>query len=207
MATAKQKRAVMKTVENVRSDKPKTTGQILLESGYSKAISTVPTKVTESKGFKELLAELLPEDLVIERHKDLLNAGSIGHFEFRGEYGDSKPKDTITIASDEEIKNVIESISGCKLIYIKHFHKTLKVAYFQQPDNRSRKDAIDMAYKVRGSYVKEEDPNKTPSQIIGDAVLNQIAKKINDQSRERYARASEPSNGTIADTLGGEVQA
>jgi len=62
MSTIKQKIAAKKMVENGCS---KTQKEIMKESGYSDAISTVPKKVTESKGFKEEMAKYgLTEELI-----------------------------------------------------------------------------------------------------------------------------------------------
>lgn len=55
MATAKQIKAAQAISENIRSDTPKPTGQILKEVGYSKSISEKPALVTRSQGFIELL--------------------------------------------------------------------------------------------------------------------------------------------------------
>ena len=53
--TIRQKKAVELLVENVRNtnkNETKSMGEILQQSGYSKAISEAPTKVTQSVGFQ-----------------------------------------------------------------------------------------------------------------------------------------------------------
>ena len=74
MATAKQKRAVEKMVENGGKDNPQPVGEILREVGYSEAIAKNPQKITESKGFKKLLDEYIPDDLILTAlREDILN--------------------------------------------------------------------------------------------------------------------------------------
>lgn len=73
MATIKQQRAVEKTLENLGSNTPKTQGQILSESGYAPAIVKNPHIITESKGFKELMEEHLPDNKLIKKHEQLLH--------------------------------------------------------------------------------------------------------------------------------------
>lgn len=58
MATTKQRLAVEKMLENNRSDKPKTIGEVLISAGYSPTTSTVTTQITKSKGFLEVLEEV-----------------------------------------------------------------------------------------------------------------------------------------------------
>lgn len=61
MATERQEKALEKLVEGGR-----TKGQALIEAGYSPNTAKAPTKVTESKGFKELCDDYgLTDSLII----------------------------------------------------------------------------------------------------------------------------------------------
>lgn len=42
------------------------------EVGYSVETAKNPSQLTESKGFKQLMEEYLPDSLLMEKHKDLL---------------------------------------------------------------------------------------------------------------------------------------
>jgi hypothetical protein len=75
--TTKQYKAVLDTLENLRREKPKTKQQILLDAGYSPNVAVQPTIVTESKGFKELLNEAIPDSELIRVGKEGLNATTI----------------------------------------------------------------------------------------------------------------------------------
>jgi hypothetical protein len=84
MATVKQKTAAKKMSENIRNSGSKSTGQILRESGYSDSVSKSPQRVTESKGWKELMEEYFPTEKVFRVHKRLLNKKEI--VTYQGDY-------------------------------------------------------------------------------------------------------------------------
>jgi len=65
--TGKQKRAFKELVENGR-----TKGDAMVKAGYSKNTAKAPTKMTNSKGWKELTEEYLPDKLLAKKHKELL---------------------------------------------------------------------------------------------------------------------------------------
>jgi len=67
MATQKQKRAMKEMVENGRNK-----GEAMIRAGYSPNTAKAPTKLTESKGWKELLEEYLPDEELAKRHRQLL---------------------------------------------------------------------------------------------------------------------------------------
>lgn len=143
MATARQHRAVKKTIENLRKSKPESMGKVLRDSGYPYSSSTVPNQITKSKGFQELMEQYLPEENVIREHGNLLTSSRHENYIF--------PRDE----NDKVIKEIVEAISGCKLIRIRQ-NNTAKRAYYWCPDNNSRKDAIDLAYKLRGRYKPQQ---------------------------------------------------
>jgi hypothetical protein len=91
MPTEKQKRAAEKTLENISSDSPKSMKQILKESGYSETTTTVPTLVTESKGFQELLDEMLPDKLLTQVHNETLFATKVISAQVFPDGKDGKP--------------------------------------------------------------------------------------------------------------------
>jgi len=63
--------------ENIRKGGSKTTGQILKEAGYSESVSKSPQRVTESKGWQELMEEYFPSEYLLKKHKKLLNKKEI----------------------------------------------------------------------------------------------------------------------------------
>lgn len=68
MATIKQKKAFKKAVENGGN-----VSRAMIESDYSPATAKTPQKLTTSKGWQELLDKHLPDKLLAEKHRELLN--------------------------------------------------------------------------------------------------------------------------------------
>ena len=67
--TLKQKRAFKEIVENHRS-----VSSAMREVGYKATTATVPKNLTESKGWKELLNKYLPDDKLLQKHNQALEA-------------------------------------------------------------------------------------------------------------------------------------
>jgi hypothetical protein len=55
MATARQQRAITKTLEKLGKKQPIKMGEIMLESGYSKAMAKNPQILTTSKAWEETM--------------------------------------------------------------------------------------------------------------------------------------------------------
>lgn len=71
MPTLRQKRA-SKLVENGR-----TLGEVMKEAGYSSITATHPSKLTNSKGWQELMDKYLPDEEILAVHKKALHATKI----------------------------------------------------------------------------------------------------------------------------------
>ena len=67
-ATRKQKQAFVKSLENCGN-----ISKSMREVGYSPNTAKNPKILTESKGWKELMDEFIPDSLLAERHQELLN--------------------------------------------------------------------------------------------------------------------------------------
>lgn len=198
MATDKQKLAAQKMAENVRNGNPKTKGEILKESGYTESVSESPTKVTNAKGFQELMEEYLPDDEVMRVHQELLTSTRIDHMVFP--LG-SKHKEEIPLEgdipegleeklkdsqsknlSDDEIREMIAEI-GCKVRRIVH-GETARHVYFWSPDANTRKAAVELAYKIKGRIT-----NKV--QFNGELRVN----PYKDLTTEELRKLAEGGNG------------
>lgn len=70
MATLKQIKALEKITENHGN-----ISKAMLEVGYSPNTAKKPQNLTESKGWKELMEEYLPDMDLAKKHKELLNGG------------------------------------------------------------------------------------------------------------------------------------
>lgn len=203
MATARQRKAAQKILENLGLDKPRPVGEILREIGYSNATSQTPTLVTESKGFKELIDQYLPDEDVLSAHKSLLNSTRIEHMVFPvykdpdagvPEEGDIpeelepqphggalKRRHAVTEGaslSDSEIEDMLDEVN-CKVRKIVH-GETARHVYYWAPDSLARKAAIDMAYKIKGritNKVEVDDKRTNPFAELTTEELRKLAEK------------------------------
>jgi hypothetical protein len=134
---------------NIRSKRGGTTlKEEAIKAGYSESYADSGVfKKTEI--FNELIDIHLSNSKLAKVHSDLLGAADIQHYVFPKE----KKKAQL---NREQVKAIIESVPGCKLIYIKNDHYLGQVAFFQSPDSKSRREALDMAYKIRGHYAPEQ---------------------------------------------------
>lgn len=69
MATNKQKLVASNLLENTG----KSVSQAMKEAGYKKGSYKNPQQLTRSKGWSELMDQYVPERLLLQRHKQLLN--------------------------------------------------------------------------------------------------------------------------------------
>jgi hypothetical protein len=65
--TPKQRKLAKIVSENIRThDKPKSTGELMLQAGYSATLSLKPSAVTQSQGFLKALDELgLTDEFIV----------------------------------------------------------------------------------------------------------------------------------------------
>jgi hypothetical protein len=72
MATIRQKKAFDKTLENGGN-----VSKAMKESGYTDAMAKNPHKLTNSDGWKELMNEYLPDDLLAKKHQQFITEGNL----------------------------------------------------------------------------------------------------------------------------------
>ena len=168
MATARQKVAAKKVVENGGN-----VSQAMIEAGYSPNTAHTPQKLTESKGWDELMEEFLSDAELQEKHRELLNATKVEHMTFP--LGPKDDRETAildslapeiktvmeaqqalerTTLTDEEITALLSTVS-CTVQRIVH-GQTARHVYYWAADSKARKDALDMAYKLKGRYATEK---------------------------------------------------
>jgi hypothetical protein len=174
--TPKQIKAVQLLVENGGLDKPKPTGDILREAGYSEAIASTPAKVIDSPVIQDLLNQFMPDNLLAETHRRLLTTRKIEHMVFPLEYQDPSdlshafPVDEaqreqeiqerriIDNLSDEDIIDMLSEV-GCKVKRIIH-GDTARHVYYWAHDAKSQANALELAYKMKG-YLSKDDKGAT----------------------------------------------
>lgn len=74
MPTKKRKTLVQKIKENLSSENPKSLGQLIRESGYSKNVSRYPAKIIKSNSFQIMLRKSgLNEQIITDTYKEAIN--------------------------------------------------------------------------------------------------------------------------------------
>ena len=151
--TVRQKIAVQKLSENIRNSggkKSVSVGKVLREAGYSKQTSLKPKLVTETKGFKDELSRIMPDESIIKRHGELINAVKLNKMEF-----DSS-------VSDLEIKKIIEWPTGFKVrSIVRKKNCEIVTCYYWSPDYMTRLVAINMGYKIKNLYQPKDQSSET----------------------------------------------
>ena len=138
MATYKQIKAIKNFTENQGN-----AYRAMLDAGYSENTAAKPGNLTNSKTFREMLDLEVSQQETAKQLGNLLRAAKLDHYVFP------------MVMEDQEIIEIVESIPGCTLKQIKHGQQA-KYAYYWSPDNRSKKDGIDIVMKVRGEYAPQK---------------------------------------------------
>jgi len=220
MATMKQKKAVGIISENLRQKNPTrifTMGQVLRQAGYSVAVSEKPKVVTETKGFQELVDEMLPDYDLTKVHQQVLNTMRIEHMVFplwkdpdeeelpeeelepQPQGGALKRRHKIIEGSsltDNDITDMLLEVN-CTVRKIVH-GETARHVYFWSPDGKLRLDAVKLGYMLKGKLKGAEDPGN------GGNTYNTFVQQnnINPNSVE-----SKKLVGGMVDYLMGETKA
>lgn len=171
-AAAIKRKALASAVQSKIIENPTiSVGDAMREVGVSEFAATHPATLTKSKEWAELLDVYLPQGELLDTHKGLLRASSIDHMVFadgprdeaaaltwintknaktEGEYLFTR----YDVLSDDDIR-VMLAEKNCEVRRISRTENSRHV-YFWSPDSRARKDALDMAYKLRGTYAAEK---------------------------------------------------
>lgn len=146
MATVRQKKAAEKVVENGGN-----VSKAMREAGYSPETAKNPKKLTKSKGWDALMEQYLDDKTLATVHKSLLTAHQLEHMVFP------------LSQTDKDIKELLES-TGCKVRKIQH-SETMTHCWFWSPNTKAQKDAVELAYKLKGRLTQkvkltgdEDDP-------------------------------------------------
>jgi len=178
MVKERSKKLVKKILEISKRKRGKLPpmGKIMKSVGYSTAYSKNPKQLKGTETFQELLKIFIPESKTVRRHGELQDFSSIEHYTFPSVGKGKKKRDL----SNKEIKMIVESVPGCKLIYIKPDFYAGKIAFFQAPDGKIRVNAVDMAYKLYGVYAAEKIELTRKYEHLSNADLATLEKQLKD---------------------------
>lgn len=170
MATQKQKLVLQSLLENAGNPKP--LYYTMIEAGYSPKVAKTPARILESKGMKELLDTYLPDEDIAREHKELLNQKRIDYFVF--------PKNM----EDEEISEHVRA-AGLEVIVVRQSDKG-KMAFYSLPDAQAKKAALDMAYKLKGSYAPVKSAVLHGGHVTVTEKQQRIADKYADELKKTF---------------------
>jgi hypothetical protein len=148
MPTPRQMIAVAKLSELIGKSKGKkrvSFGKILREAGYSEKTSLTPANVTASKGFQQLISEMIPDCDLAKKNNELLNAKVFSSMRVDLDLTAKQIRESIESNPGFEVKNIIrKKKAGYTLVY------------FNKPDTLVADRALDKLYKIQGHYAPQE---------------------------------------------------
>lgn len=137
--------------------------QAMIEEGYSPEYAR-QGGLRKTKSWDKLLVDRLGDDKLSNIHSQLMVAKKLDYMLFTHEI------------KDDDIYDLIESV-GCQLKKLVHGVQGTHVWFFA-PDNKTRKDALELSYKVRGKMAAEKlEVESTGLRAMTDAELADVIKK------------------------------
>jgi hypothetical protein len=131
--------------------------QAMLEAGFSPAYAKNSHQLKNTKTWKQLMKDFLPDHEVAETHSRLMRAHKLEHSMF--------PRDL----EDDEIIELLGDVN-CVVRKIKEI-MGMKHVWYWAADNKAQKDAVDMAYKLKGKYAAEKLDISRPLKDMSDEEL------------------------------------
>lgn len=170
-ASPKMLRAVALYSDNLSNPRPKSSGEILRMAGYTLNTSLRPSDIIQSDTFQQLLEQTMPDNILAQTHKRLLETRKLEHMVFPLEHQDPSdlghafPLDEalreqeiadrriIDNLSDEDIVDMLAEVN-CKVKRIVH-GDTARHVYFWAHDAKAQSTALELAYKLKGHLGKD----------------------------------------------------
>jgi hypothetical protein len=129
----------------------------LLDAGYSESYARNAHKFKGTESTQDLLDTMMPRSLVADVHVGLLKSKKLEYMQFPVDVGDDVvyelAQDTNTI-----VKKIVQS-------------KFIKHVWIWVPNDKARKDAVEMAYKLRGEFAPEKYEVSDPIKQMSDEEL------------------------------------
>jgi len=151
MATNRQIIAVSRISEILRKYKGQknvSMAKILRDAGYSESVARKPKIVTGTKGFQEevsKIGDLIPDKKLVQAHKLLLNSRRMRHTFVNPDLTDTEIKRVVTMSNGRLIK-LLRDVKVKKMVEL----------WYTVPIGGNIKVALDLAYKLKGSYAPEK---------------------------------------------------
>lgn len=156
-------RKVLKTLTENIGNSRKTMVKAMTDAGYSKSYAEAG-QIKSGKTWQKLTEELLGDDLLSEVHHSLLRFKKVEYMQFSCD------------ATEDDIYEIISEAGG---IVKKIIHSVGAIhCYFFKADGRVQKDAVELAYKIRGKMSPEKvEIEQTGFKAMSDQELADYIKK------------------------------
>jgi len=130
-------------------------------AGYKKG-----TYTPSSRTFQEVLQEILPDEFLVQKHKELMD----DHRNIR--------EIVISTTDDLAIKKAIKGLTNVSVV--KNTERGYTTLIINEPDKQARRDALEMAYKIKGHYAPQQIEIKRDYQELSDEELTALVQDIHD---------------------------
>lgn len=135
----KHRTVVEKMKENMgKAGKKGTIKEAMIDAGYSESYAE-NGDILKTKSWEELMDEYFPEEKIAEAEGQQMNAKRLYDYDFPSKL------------TDDEIREDIESHTGCKLVRIVRTEHRAQ-AFFYTPDNVAIGKSLDRIYKLKKKY-------------------------------------------------------
>lgn len=145
-----------------KSSKKISIEEAMIAQGYSPSYARA-AQLKNTKTWQKLMDEYLPDELLSTTHHELIIARKLDYMLFTAEIDDAS------------IYELLASV-GCTPKKIIHGMQGVHVWFFVA-DNKIRKDATELAYKIKAKMSPELIEIKTPLQKMSDAELAAVIAK------------------------------
>ena len=126
---------------------------------------------TTSKTFQEKMAEILPDDALINEHHGLFT----DHRRIR--------EVTINTTDDKAINKAVQGLKNYSIV--KNEKQGFTTIIINEPDRQARKDALELAYKIKGLFNKHEIEIKRDFEDLTDDEVIALAKDITGDDKDK----------------------
>lgn len=133
------------------------------ETGFAPHYVNNPQKLTNTKSFKKLLDEFLPEDMLLRVHAEQIGSWRVNQMTFAKQVSEEQIYDFFE-SINRSIKKIVEIPTGILVLYY-------------DVDNNSRNKALELGFRLRKKLTdKVEVKDTTPYTGLSDEELAQRIK-------------------------------
>lgn len=162
-ATLRQKLVVANLLKARQEGRKVTIGKAMEEAGYSPSYSK-SGQLTSSDVWGRLMEEFLPDTLLAQEHQKLLKLSKVEHMVFP------------TSMTNKEITGIVEGL-GCTVKKFM-FGANGTHVWFYAPDGIAKKNALDMAYKLKARYDYTVTLKGKLGSLSDEEIENRIAAEV-----------------------------